>query len=245
MPICKTMLVMSGALSEPTYIDSNAQSGYLAILKNVYLWMTLALGISGVTAIAVANSPQLLELLYGNGLALFIVFIAQLGLVWLISARISSMSINTATALFIAYSILTGVTLASIFIVFTQESIASVFFISAGTFAAISLYGYTTKRDLSNWRTYLLMGLIGLIIASVVNWFMHSEMLYWIISYVGVLVFVGLTAYDTQKIKQMALVSYNQEGEISQKIALLGALTLYLDFINLFIYLLRIFGRRK
>ena len=236
---------MSGILSEPTYIDSNAQSGYLAILKNVYLWMTLALGISGVTAIAVANSPQLLELLYGNGLALFIVFIAQLGLVWLISARISSMSINTATALFIAYSILTGVTLASIFIVFTQESIASVFFISAGTFAAISLYGYTTKRDLSNWRTYLLMGLIGLIIASVVNWFMHSEMLYWIISYVGVLVFVGLTAYDTQKIKQMALVSYNQEGEISQKIALLGALTLYLDFINLFIYLLRIFGRRK
>ena len=218
---------MSGILSEPTYIDSNAQSGYLAILKNVYLWMTLALGISGVTAIAVANSPQLLELLYGNGLALFIVFIAQLGLVWLISARISSMSINTATALFIAYSILTGVTLASIFIVFTQESIASVFFISAGTFAAISLYGYTTKRDLSNWRTYLLMGLIGLIIASVVNWFMHSEMLYWIISYVGVLVFVGLTAYDTQKIKQMALVSYNQEGEISQKIALLGALTLY------------------
>lgn len=236
---------MSGVLSEPTHIDSNARSGYLAILKNVYLWMTLALGISGVTAIAVANSPQLLELLYGNGLALFIVFIAQLGLVWLISARISSMSINTATALFIAYSILTGVTLASIFIVFTQESIASVFFISAGTFAAISLYGYTTKRDLSNWRTYLLMGLIGLIIASVVNWFMHSEMLYWIISYVGVLVFVGLTAYDTQKIKQMALVSYNQEGEISQKIALLGALTLYLDFINLFIYLLRIFGRRK
>lgn len=236
---------VSGVLREPAYIDSNAQSGYLAILKNVYLWMTLALGISGVTAIAVANSPQLLELLYGNGLALFIVFIAQLGLVWLISARISSMSINTATALFIAYSILTGVTLASIFIVFTQESIASVFFISAGTFAAISLYGYTTKRDLSNWRTYLLMGLIGLIIASVVNWFMHSEMLYWIISYVGVLVFVGLTAYDTQKIKQMALVSYNQEGEISQKIALLGALTLYLDFINLFIYLLRIFGRRK
>lgn len=236
---------MSGVLREPTYIDSNAQSGYLAILKNVYLWMTLALGISGVTAIAVANSPQLLELLYGNGLALFIVFIAQLGLVWLISARISSMSINTATALFIAYSILTGVTLASIFIVFTQESIASVFFISAGTFAAISLYGYTTKRDLSNWRTYLLMGLIGLIIASVVNWFIHSEVLYWIISYVGVLVFVGLTAYDTQKIKQMALVSYNQEGEISQKIALLGALTLYLDFINLFIYLLRIFGRRK
>lgn len=236
---------MSGVLREPTYIDSNAQSGYLVILKNVYLWMTLALGISGVTAIAVANSPQLLELLYGNGLVLFIVFIAQLGLVWLISARISSMSINTATALFIAYSILTGVTLASIFIVFTQESIASVFFISAGTFAAISLYGYTTKRDLSNWRTYLLMGLIGLIIASVVNWFMHSEMLYWIISYVGVLVFVGLTAYDTQKIKQMALVSYNQEGEISQKTALLGALTLYLDFINLFIYLLRIFGRRK
>lgn len=236
---------MSGILRESTYIDSNVQNGFLAILKNVYLWMTLALGVSGLTAIVVANSPQLLELLYTNSLSLFIVFIAQLVLVWIISARINSIYINTAMALFIAYSVLTGVTLASIFIVFTQESIASVFFISAGTFAAISLYGYTTKRDLSNWKTYLFMGLIGLIIASIVNLFMHSEVFYWIISYMGVLVFVGLTAYDTQKIKQMALVSYNQEGEVPQKIALLGALTLYLDFVNLFLYLLRIFGKRK
>lgn len=235
----------SGILRESTYINNNVQNAYLAILKNVYLWMTLALGISGLTAIGVANSHQLLELLYSNSIVLFIIFLAQLGLVWFISAKINSISINTATALFIAYSILTGVTLASIFIVFTQESIANVFFISAGTFAGISIYGYTTKRNLSNWSAYLIMALFGLIIASVVNWFMHSEILYWIISYVGVLVFVGLTAYDTQKIKQLALLSRDQDGDIPQKIALIGALTLYLDFINLFIYLLRIFGKRK
>lgn len=235
----------SGILGESTYINNNVQNAYLAILKNVYLWMTLALGISGLTAIGVANSHQLLELLYSNSIVLFIIFLAQLGLVWFISAKINSISINTATALFIAYSILTGVTLASIFIVFTQESIANVFFISAGTFAGISIYGYTTKRDLSNWSAYLFMGLIGLIIASVVNWFMHSEILYWIISYVGVLVFVGLTAYDTQKIKQLALISHDHNGDVPQKVALIGALTLYLDFINLFIYLLRIFGKRK
>lgn len=235
----------SGILGESTYINNNVQNAYLAILKNVYLWMTLALGISGLTAIGVANSHQLLELLYSNSIVLFIIFLAQLGLVWFISAKINSISINTATALFIAYSILTGVTLASIFIVFTQESIANVFFISAGTFAGISIYGYTTKRDLSNWSAYLIMALFGLIIASVVNWFMHSEILYWIISYVGVLVFVGLTAYDTQKIKQLALISHNHDGDVPQKVALIGALTLYLDFINLFIYLLRIFGKRK
>ena len=235
----------SGILRESTYINNNVQNAYLAILKNVYLWMTLALVISGLTAIVVANSHQVLELLYSNSIVLFIIFLAQLGLVWLISAKINSISINTATALFIAYSILTGVTLALIFIVFTQESIASVFFISAGTFAGISIYGYTTKRDLSNWSAYLFMGLIGLIIASVVNWFMHSEILYWIISYVGVLVFVGLTAYDTQKIKQLALISHDHNGDVPQKVALIGALTLYLDFINLFIYLLRIFGKGK
>jgi FtsH-binding integral membrane protein len=235
----------SGILGESTYINNNVQNAYLAILKNVYLWMTLALGISGLTAIGVANSHQLLELLYSNSIVLFIIFLAQLGLVWFISAKINSISINTATALFIAYSILTGVTLASIFIVFTQESIANVFFISAGTFAGISIYGYTTKRDLSNWSAYLIMALFGLIIASVVNWFMHSEILYWIISYVGVLVFVGLTAYDTQKIKQLALISHDHNGDVPQKVALIGALTLYLDFINLFIYLLRIFGKRK
>ena len=136
-----------------------------------------------------------------------------------------------------------GTTLSSIFLTFTTASITNVFFITAGTFGAISLYGYTTKRDLSSWRTILLMGLIGLIIASVVNYFLNSEMLYWIISYVGVIVFVGLTAYDTQKIKQMALeVGTNEDA--GKRVALLGALVLYLDFINLFLYLLRIFGDR-
>ena len=227
------------------YDASVQQNTHLAVLKNVYLWMTLALGVSGLTSILVANSPQLLELFYTNSLALLFVAFAQIGLVWFVSARISSMSMRTATLLFISYSILTGVTLASIFLVFTQESIASVFFMTAGTFGAVSLYGYTTKKDLSTWRSYLLMGLIGLIIASVVNWFLHSELLYWIVSYVGVIIFVGLTAYDTQKIKQMACTYGGHEGETPQKLALIGALTLYLDFINLFLYLLRILGKRK
>ena len=227
------------------YAASVQQNTHLAVLKNVYLWMTLALGVSGLTSMLVANSPQLLELFYTNSLALLFVAFAQIGLVWFISARISSISMRTATLLFISYSILTGVTLASIFLVFTQESIASVFFMTAGTFGAVSLYGYTTKKDLSTWRSYLLMGLIGLIIASVVNWFLHSELLYWIVSYVGVIIFVGLTAYDTQKIKQMACTYGGHEGETPQKLALIGALTLYLDFINLFLYLLRIFGKRK
>lgn len=236
---------ISEATNASENIRINVQVSHLAILKNVYLWMTLALAISGITSLYVANSYTLLELLYSNGYSLIFVFLAQLGLVWFITSRINSISINTATILFIIYSILTGVTLASIFLVFTQDSIASVFFMSAGTFAGISLYGYTTKRDLSTWKSYLFMGLIGLIIASVVNWFMNSEVLYWIISYVGVMIFVGLTAYDTQKIKQMAYIYGNQGRETTQKVALLGAITLYLDFINLFIYLLRIFGKRK
>ena len=233
------------ALNASEYVRNSVQTIHLAVLKNVYLWMTLALAISGLTSLCVANSPQALELLYSNGVTLFLVFLAQIGLVGFISSRINSISINTATVLFIIYSILTGATLASIFLVFTQDSIASVFFMSAGTFAAISIYGYTTKRDLSTWKSYLFMGLIGIIIASIVNWFLNSEMLHWILSYVGVIIFVGLTAYDTQKIKHMAYLYGNQELETTQKIALIGAITLYLDFVNLFLYLLRIFGKRK
>jgi FtsH-binding integral membrane protein len=139
----------------------------------------------------------------------------------------------------------TGVTLSSIFLLFTTGSIASVFFITAGTFAALSIYGFVTKKDLSTWSSYLIMGLIGLIIASIVNWFLASEMMYWIISYVGVAIFIGLTAYDTQKIKQLAYACHMEDEETRNKVALLGAITLYLDFINLFLYILRIFGKRK
>lgn len=216
-----------------------------AILKNVYLWMTMALAISGLTAMLVAGNAELVQTIYAGRGTLLVLFLVQFGLIWLISARIGTMSFVTATLLYIAYSVVTGVTLSSIFLLFTTGSIASVFFITAGTFAALSIYGFVTKKDLSTWRSYLIMGLIGLIIASIVNWFLASEMMYWIISYVGVAIFIGLTAYDTQKIKQLAYACHMEDEETRNKVALLGAITLYLDFINLFLYILRIFGKRK
>jgi FtsH-binding integral membrane protein len=229
--------------NEVEYVKSFERSAVSTVLKNVYLWMTAALAISGLTAMVVAKSPAILSLIFANSFTMLGFFLAPFALVWFISARIHSLSIPTAVMLFTLYAVMMGTTLSSIFLTFTTASITNVFFITAGTFGAISLYGYTTKRDLSSWRTILLMGLIGLIIASVVNYFLNSEMLYWIISYVGVIVFVGLTAYDTQKIKQMALeVGTNEDA--GKRVALLGALVLYLDFINLFLYLLRIFGDR-
>ena len=216
-----------------------------AILKNVYLWMTMALAISGLTAMLVAGNAELVQTIYAGRGTLLVLFLVQFGLIWLISARIGTMTFVTATLLFIAYSVVTGVTLSSIFLLFTTDSIASVFFITAGTFAALSIYGFVTKKDLSTWRSYLIMGLIGLIIASIVNWFLASEMMYWIISYVGVAIFIGLTAYDTQKIKQLAYACHMEDEETRNKVALMGAITLYLDFINLFLYILRIFGKRK
>ena len=165
-------------------------------------------------------------------------------LVLILSAAINRLSFSTATLLFILYSVINGVTLSSIFVVYTQGSIASTFFITAGMFGGLALYGSVTKKDLSGMGRFLFMTLIGLIIASIVNIFMHSEMLYWITTFVGVLVFAGLTAWDAQKIQQMALMA-DDVNESTQKMALLGALTLYLDFINLFLYLLRIFGKRN
>ena len=236
---------LSDSLSEQRQTTHSVQPMHLAILKDVYLWMCSALVISGLTALYVSVNPNILRIVFANSMSLILMFLAQLGLIWFISAKINSISSTVATILFIVYSILTGVTLSSIFFVFTHESIASVFFITAGTFGGISLYGYTTKKDLSTWGSYLIMGLIGLIIASVVNWFLNSEMLYWIVSYVGVLIFIGLTMYDTQKIKQLSYQYSGEDDETMNKVALLGAITLYLDFINLFLYLLRIFGKRK
>ena len=224
--------------------DKRVAQASAAILKDVYLWMTSALVISGLTAMLVAGNPTLINTIFSSKFGFIAIILAQLGLVMLISSRINKLSVLTATVLFILYAALTGVTLSSIFLVFTQESITSVFFITAGTFAVVSAFGYITKKDLSSLGNILFMGLIGIIIASVVNWFLHSEMLYWIVSYVGVLIFVGLTAYDTQKIKQMAIEYSDGNFEITKKVALIGALSLYLDFINLFLHLLRIFGKR-
>ena len=216
--------------------EQMAAVAFPALMRKVYVWMTLALVITGFTAYAVANSP---------GIMTAIMLIGEFALVWYVSARIDRLSLSTATLLFILYSVLNGATLSIIFLAYTMTSIASVFFITAGTFAAMSLVGYFTKKDLSGLGRILFMALIGLIIATLVNVFLiKSGGFSLIVSYVGVLIFVGLTAYDTQRIKNM-LVEADDVSAEAQKIALMGALALYLDFINLFLYLLRIFGGNR
>ena len=214
------------------------------LMRKVYVWMTLALVITGFTAYGVANSPGILQAIYTNQILFWGLIIAEFALVFGVSAAINKLSLTTATLMFILYSVINGALLSYIFLAYTASSVATVFFITAGTFAAMAIVGYTTKTDLSSMGKILFMALIGLIIATIVNLFIKSSGFTLILSYVGVLIFVGLTAWDSQKIKQM-LLQAPDAGEGAQKLALLGALTLYLDFINLFIYLLRIFGRRE
>ncbi len=227
-----------------SYVTQRAASALSACLANVYWWMTFALLISGVAAWAVGTSPELSRKLVTSPGLCIVLFLVEIGLVIWISAGINKMSAATATALFIAYSLVNGVTLSFIFIAYTQTVIASAFAVTAGTFAAMAIYGSVTKTDLTRFGNLFLMALIGLVIASVVNMFWMNNTFNLIISYVGVLVFVGLTAYDAQKIKMMFLESGMENSETVRKIAILGALSLYLDFINLFLYILRIFGRR-
>ena len=231
-----------GSLSRERELERSA--AFPVLMRKVYTWMALALVITGFTAYAVATSPSLIRLIYGNSYMMWVLIIAEFGLVIGLSSAINRLSLMAATAMFILYSVLNGAVFSSIFFAFTMGNIAKVFFITAGTFAAMSLYGYTTKSDLTSMGKIVTMGLIGLIVATVVNIFVKSSGLDMILSYLGVLIFVGLTAYDTQKIKNMLLMAPDA-GEAAQKVALLGALNLYLDFINLFIYLLRIFGRRE
>lgn len=217
-------------------------STFKVLMRKVYLWMTLALMITGITATGVANSPNILALIYSSQVVMWGIIIAEFGLVIYISARLEKLSLSTATTLFALYSILNGVMLSSIFLLYSTAIISKVFFITAGTFGVTALYGYATKKDLSSLGNILFMALIGLVIATVVNVFMKSAMFDLILSYIGVIIFVGLTAWDSQKIKHMMMVQQNAD-ESAQKLALIGALSLYLDFINLFLYLLRIFGR--
>ena len=225
-----------------TIVDDSYTALVRQSVTRTFVWMTLGLAITGLTALFVADS-NLIAVLFSSSFAFWILMIAELVLVWYLSSHIMKLSMPMATAAFAVYSLLNGVTLSPIFLVYTGESIASTFFITAGTFAAMAIFGYTTKRDLSSMGSYLMMGLIGLIIASLVNMFVGSSLLMWVVSYLGVLIFVGLTAYDTQRIKEMIAQSVRDE-EQTKKVALLGALNLYLDFINLFLYLLRLFGRR-
>lgn len=217
-------------------------STFKVLMRKVYLWMTLALMITGITAAGVANSPNILALIYSSQVVMWGIIIAEFGLVIYISARLEKLSLSTATTLFALYSILNGVMLSSLFLLYSTAIISKVFFITAGTFGVTALYGYATKKDLSSLGNILFMALIGLVIATVVNVFMKSAMFDLILSYIGVIIFVGLTAWDSQKIKHMMMVQQDAD-ESAQKLALIGALSLYLDFINLFLYLLRIFGR--
>lgn len=224
--------------------DYAMSTAFPALMRKVFVWMTLALAITGLTAYGVATSPAILSLIFSSKVTFFGLIIAEFALVFAISGAINRLSLSTATLLFILYSVINGATLSTIFFAFSVATIGKVFFITAGTFGAMALVGYTTKTDLTSMGKLLFMALLGIIIASVVNMFVGSSGLDLILSYVGVLVFVGLTAYDTQKIKQMCQ-SAPDAGESAQKLALIGALSLYLDFINLFLYLLRIFGNNR
>ena len=214
------------------------------LMRNVYIWMTLAFVITGLTAMVTAKSEALMTFIFTNNWALIALMILQLGLVFYFSARLNRMSFSTATAVFILYSAITGLTFSSIFVVFSMSSIATTFFITAGMFAAMALVGSFTKKDLSGIGKFALMALIGLIIAGIVNMFLRNAMMDFIVSGIGVLVFAGLTAYDSQKIRQM-LQMQSEINESTQKLALFGSLSLYLDFINIFLYLLRFFGSSR
>lgn len=214
-----------------------------AFFRKVYGWMTIGLGLTALVALYTVSSPELLRFVLGNKLVFWGLIIAEFGLVIALSAAINRLSATAATAMFCVYAALSGLTFSSIFLLYTRSSITSTFFITAGTFGAMSLYGYATKKDLTSWGSFLFMGLIGIVIASVVNIFMQSEMMTWVVSCIGVLVFTGLTAYDTNRLKAMASYGFADE-EAANKAAVFGALQLYLDFINLFLMLLRLLGDR-
>ena len=238
MAIGPNRKVMSQAQAEAAAVDV----GLRAYMLRVYNYMGVALALSGAVAFLVSTSPAMQQVIFGTPL-MWVVFLAPLGLVFFLSARIHKMSASAAQTTFWVFAALMGMSLASIFIAYTPESITRVFFITAGAFAGLSLVGYTTKKDLSGMRTFLFMGVIGLIIAMVVNMFLGSSMLQLGISIIGVLIFAGLTAYDTQQIK---LMYYEADGaEVATKKSIMGALKLYLDFLNMFIFLMHIFGNRN
>ncbi|MBC2715603.1 MAG: Bax inhibitor-1/YccA family protein [Desulfobacteraceae bacterium] len=223
--------------------DTRAQIQVNSFIQSVYNWMAIGLALTGGVAFYVAHSPSLMRLIFGNQILFFGLIIGELGLVFYLSARVQKIQASTATALFMLYAALNGATLSFIFLAYTSTSIASTFFICAGTFVACSIYGMITKRDLTSLGGFMSMGLIGIIIASVINLFIRSSAMTMMISYIGVFVFVGLTAYDTQKLKHMALTQpAGLDAGVVRKGAIIGALTLYLDFINLFLMLLRILG---
>lgn len=234
-------------------IVEQTRAGVQTYMSHVYGWMTVGLLLTAVVSWSAFNSTTLLRLLFNfssNGYVsisgfTWVLFIAQLGLVFVLSGMLNKLSGTVATTLFMLYSALTGLTLTPIFLVYTHSSIVSVFFITAGMFAALSIFGYTTKRNLSGLGSFLFMGLIGIVIASLVNIFLQSEALMWVVTYIGVFVFAGLTAYDNQRLRLLGEQLPTDDSNVFRRYAIYGALTLYLDFINLFLMLLRILGSRR
>ena len=226
-------------------IVQQTRTGLQAYMAQVYGWMTCGLLLTAFVAWYAANTPAVMEFVFSSKITFFGLIIVQLGLVFVLSGMVQKLSAGMATSLFMLYSALTGLTLSSIFIVYTYSSIASTFVVSGGMFGAMSLYGYTTKRDLSGFGNMLFMALIGIVLASLVNLWLKSTALMWAVTYIGVIVFVGLTAYDTQKLKNIGEQIDTRDTQTMRKYSILGALTLYLDFINLFLMLLRIFGNRR
>jgi uncharacterized protein len=226
----------------PSYARTTVQTVVRqnTLIRQVYAWMGAGLSVTAIMALITLSTPAILNAIVGNRLLFFGLMIGELALVFTLSGAINRLSASTATLIFIAYSALNGVTLSVVALVYTANSIASTFVVTAGMFGAMSVYGYVTRRDLTSWGSFLFMGLIGVVIASVVNIFVGSSAVSWVISAIGVIVFTGLTAYDTWKIKEMAA-----QGTEGRKPAILGALTLYLDFINLFLMLLRFTGNRR
>ncbi len=234
----------SQPLNAGTFTPSQIAAEQAAFMRKVYAIMAFGLGATGLTALTVFHSEAMTRFIFGTPGVYLGLIIAEFVMVLTFASLARRMSAVGAAALFYAYAILNGLTLSVVFLIYTKGSIASTFFVTAGTFGAMSAYGYVTKRDLTGVGNFMFMGLIGLILASVVNFWLKSEMVYWVTTYAGILIFVGLTAYDTQKIKELNVIG-NAGTDEDHKEAIHGALILYLDFINLFLYLLRLFGRRR
>lgn len=225
--------------------ETNTSLAFSSVVNKVYIWMTMALALTGLTAYYVAGNESLLFSIVGNSAVLWGMLIGELALVWILSANIMRMSFPVAGIMFGLYSILNGATLSVILLAYTMESVATTFFVTAGMFGAMSLVGAFIKKDLSSMGRFLMMALIGLILGTIVNFFVASTTFSWLLTYVGIILFCGLTAYDTQKMKEILRASANFGDQNLLKIGLLCSLSLYLDFVNLFLYLLRIFGNRR
>ena len=223
---------------------SKVQESEKSFMSQVYLWMSMALALTGAVAWGLAMNPSTVVGLMRNGFLFIMIMLAQLGIVFWLGASIMNISVITATIGFSIYATLNGVIFSTLFLVYAGASIASTFLVTAGTFAAVSVYGFVTRKDLTSVGSFSMMALIGLIIASLVNMFLRSTVFDLVLSYIGVAIFIGLTAYDTQQLKRIHEQGFSS-GEMLQKMSLLGALRLYLDFINLFLLLLRIMGRRR